>query len=199
MPLLLRFYDPTVAAPGPRNSTLNTILAWPDAALEYHHDYIQTLFPLPEPSPITSAPLVTPTILHAFRSSAPLRAQLLRALARLLAFYGLRATEITNPVTGGGVRVVRAANWDQAKRGWVTRFNHNHLRMTRILRSLRVLGLGGNAEALWGFLREDEEVRGRVGERTIGYWRRASERPLHLAPDEDDEGAVGVVWLRGVE
>lgn len=28
------------------------------------------------------------------------------------------------------------------------------------------------------------------------YWQRAAERPLHLPPDEADENAKGVEWLR---
>jgi hypothetical protein len=28
------------------------------------------------------------------------------------------------------------------------------------------------------------------------YWRRAAERDLHLPPDEEDEDAEGIAWLR---
>jgi hypothetical protein len=57
---------------------------------------------------------------------------------------------------------------------WFRPGNHNFLRLTRIMRSLNVLGLPEYARSLLGQLEqlysEHPEV---VGERTIGYGRRA--------------------------
>lgn len=193
LPLLIRFFDPSIAAPDARNRSLATILSWPDSHLEGSHDYIQTVFPLPEESMFSFAPIVTPQIRNAFLAQAELRSSLRRALERMLTFYGLQFS--SNDESGEEV-ITRGPNFGTASRNWVTRFDHNHLRMTRILRSLRVLGLGNEAKALHDFLSTDEKVTSSVSPRSQMYWRRAAERALHLPPDEEDEDAEGIAWLR---
>ena len=79
-----------------------------------------------------------------------------------------------------------------------TRFDHNHLRITRIIRSLRVLGLEKAALAFHSALIANDFKR-RVSDRTLIFWERAAKRPLHLAPEEGDEDAEGVKWLRELE
>ena len=41
------------------------------------------------------------------------------------------------------------------------------------------------------------DTKGTISDRTKMYWRRAAERGLHLAPEEDDDEAKGLGWLRG--
>lgn len=195
-PLLIRFFDPAIASPDARNRSLATILSWPDSRLESSHDYIQTVFPLPEESMFSFAPIVTPEIRSAFLAQPELRASLRRALERMLKFYGLEVSDEAETGKETTCIITRGANFKTASRNWVTRFDHNHLRLTRILRSLRVLGLGDEAAALHGFLSMDEEVIGAVSPRSQMYWRRAAERDLHLPPDEEDEDAKGIAWLR---
>jgi hypothetical protein len=190
-PLLTRFFDPAIASPDARNRSLATILSWSDSQLESSHDYIQTVFPLPEESMFSFAPIVTPEVRSAFLARPELRASLRGALDRMLTFYGLQFSSASDKET-----VTRGPNFAIASRNWVTRFDHNHLRMTRILRSLRVLGLPDESMALHDFLSTDEEVTDSVSPRSQMYWRRATERDLHLPPDEEDEGAEGIAWLR---
>jgi hypothetical protein len=192
--LLIRFFDPAIAAPGPRNRSLATILAWPDSQLESSHDYIQTVFPLPEESMFSFAPIVTKEVRDAFLAQAELGASLRGALERMLAFYGLQFGAVTDGESQK--TVTRGPHFATASRNWVTRFDHNHLRMTRILRSLRVLGLEGEAAALHKFLSTDEKVTSSVSPRSQMYWRRAAERDLYLPPDEEGEDAEGIAWLR---
>jgi hypothetical protein len=88
--------------------------------------------------------------------------------------------------------VIRGPNWAQASRNWCVRFDHNHLRITRILRCLRVLGLQRECEAFFAALEDvfaDPNVS--ISDRSMMYWRRAVERPLYLAPDDEE-----VDWLR---
>ncbi|KPI39833.1 Opioid growth factor receptor [Cyphellophora attinorum] len=193
VPLLIRFFDPTLASPDTRNRTLITILSWPDSHLEASHDYIQTVFPLPEESMFSFAPIVTSEVRAAFLARSELRASLRRALERMLAFYGLQfsddaggedALQASNndgdAIAKETETVTRGPTFDTASRNWVMRFNHNHLRLTRILRSLRVLGLESEAAALYDFLRTDEAVTGTVSPRSQMYWRRAAQRGLWL-------------------
>lgn len=70
------------------------ILKWSDSELEYSHDYIQTLFPLPEASQIIwSATIIDSRVFDAFRARPELQAKLREAFMRMLSFYGLKWCE----------------------------------------------------------------------------------------------------------
>ena len=57
--------------PDSEGRTLAEILAWSDDELEAVHDYIQWLFPLPEPSMFNAdAPVLTPAEIAAARADA---------------------------------------------------------------------------------------------------------------------------------
>jgi hypothetical protein len=148
------------------------ILAWSDATLEAVHDYIQWLFPLPEPSGANPlAPLVTARVRTAFHESEEMRGRLRAAWLRMLRFYGLA-------VAHHGM-VAPAASFSQRAANWLTPHNHNHLRLTRILRSLHLLGLEQESAALFAALRaiyeEEQQGRRRIGEETFRYWQHATE------------------------
>jgi hypothetical protein len=64
---------------------LEDILAWPDDDLEAVHDFIQWLFPLPEPSQFNpDAPLLTEIDIAAFKSDPLLQANLMKSFERIL-------------------------------------------------------------------------------------------------------------------
>jgi hypothetical protein len=106
----------------------------------------------------------------AIRGNAEMQGRLRSALLRMLAFYGF-------VLDGDAVR--EGPRFATASRNWLHAGNHNHLRLTRMLRSLRVLGLEGEAAALWGALRVLYEREAPAGRRTItgetfAFWRRAA-------------------------
>ena len=192
---IIRFYDPTLQALDSHHRTLNTILAWDDSELEYCHDYIQWLFPLPERSPIApSAPVITRSIFNAFRARPELRARMRDALRRICQFYGLDFQgrdgndRFRIARLGGGVFEARAKTW-------MTRFNHNHLRITRIIRSLRVLGLEEEARVLFEAVEGVYEETGKISARSLMFWRRAVERPLYMAPEDKEDEGMGKDFL----
>ncbi|KAL8800236.1 MAG: hypothetical protein Q9182_005319 [Xanthomendoza sp. 2 TL-2023] len=203
LPFPVRFYSLTSPTADSRGRTLASILTWPDSRLESSHDYIQNLFPLPERSPINpSAPVIDEQTFTAFRSSLDLQNQLRSSLGRMLSFYGFEIVATanssdTNQSIGGNVfHIQPAKNFPSASRNWLTRFDHNHLRITRIIRSCRVLGLETEALTFHSALRRvAEQNQGVLSPKTLMFWRRAAERPLYLAPeDEEDEGG-GKEWL----
>jgi len=109
------------------------------------------------------------------------------ALVRMLRFYGFEMR------TGG--TIAPGANFHVASRNWVKRFNHNHLRITRIIRSLRVLGLENAADE---FFKALEDVYGRsekISEKSMMFWNRAAKRPLFIAPEDDEDGGTGAGFL----
>jgi hypothetical protein len=136
--------------------------------LEEKHDYIQWLFPLLEPSAFNPrAPVLDAGTIARFRADSSLRRNLERSLEVMLDFYGLELT---------GERIVRAGNFGERSANWLTGFNHNFLRLTRILKSLSLLGLESRAEQLFACLEEIYATHQRViSERTMAFWRKAVE------------------------
>ena len=181
---IVRFYDPQVYASDPLGRDLNTILGWSDNELEYCHNYIQYLFPIPEQSAFNFfAPVIDEETYLAFRQRSELRASLKRSYIRMLAFYGFELNENSEEVY-----VSRTPRFNKPAKTWVRRFDHNHLRITRILRSLRVLGLAMEAEALWRALDEVCKEKAVISKKSHEFWTRAAKRALRLAPeDEEDE------------
>ncbi|KAI4124355.1 MAG: hypothetical protein LQ341_007085 [Variospora aurantia] len=200
LPFPVRFYDPKIQAPDSRGRTLTSILAWPDDRLEHSHDYIQILFPLPERSPFNfSAPVIDEQTFSQFRSKSELRDRLRDSFVRLLHFYGFElAPQVsTDEASDGKYRVNLGVDFPHASRNWVTRFDHNHLRITRIIRSCRILGLDDEAQAFHAALwRVNTERPGVISQKSFMFWARAAHRPLFLAPeDERDEGRHGEDFL----
>ncbi len=165
MSSLLEFYRGKLATP--EGFRYAEILAWSDTRLEDVHTYIQWLFPLPERSGANpSAPVLDIATVAEFRRADDLRENLRRAWLRMLRFYGLRQ------VDGG---VARAAEFSSRAHEWLHPGNHNHLRLTRILRSLRVLGLEHESETmLAALLAIAQDTPGAVTPRTVEFWKRTA-------------------------
>lgn len=154
-----------------RGRTLAQILGWDDDELEAVHDYIQWLFPLPERSGANpGAPILDAGTIETFRATAAMRQRLRQALERMLRFYGMEM------VSGeGGVGVERADNFPARARNWLLPGNHNHLRLTRMLRSLRLLGLEAESKALFRALDPIcRDYPGSVSSGTYAFWSDAS-------------------------
>ncbi|EIM24673.1 opioid growth factor receptor-related protein [Microvirga lotononidis] len=98
-----------------RGRLASDVLALSDERLEEVHDYIQWLFPLPTRSAAQpGAPVLTQPEIDAIRTDEAAQRTLARATDRMLQFY-------------------RDTPW------WLTGYDHNHLRITRIIHSLRIL------------------------------------------------------------
>ena len=155
--------------------TFEEIAGWDDGRLEMVHDYIQWLFPLPERSGANpSAPVLDAESIAAIRGDAEMQGRLRAGFERMLAFYGF-ALE--------GDALVEGSRFAASSRNWLHAGNHNHLRLTRMLRSLRVLGLEREAMLLWDALRalyERERAAGRrtIAAETFAFWKRAATSPL---------------------
>ncbi len=140
--------------PDHRGRRLDDILRWDHAQLEFVHDYIQWLFPLTEPSRAQPlSPVLSDADVRLFRSDEVLRQRMRDALAVMLEFYGIEPG---------------------APREWIEAGNHNYLRLTRILRSLRIAGLDAEARRLFVALEEIyQQHPADVGTTTFRYWQEA--------------------------
>jgi hypothetical protein len=180
---LLRFYRDE--GPDDRGRFIHDIWTWDGDRLERTHDYIQWLFPLTEPSGANqAAPLLDAGTIAAFAGEVRLREHLGRSLALMLGFYGYRMAR-------AGEELTVEATPDQSVRQavWLTPFNHNFLRITRILRSATLLGLGGEARAFHSALAHlyHGSARAVIGARTYDFWTAAVVGPRTAQKRETQE------------
>lgn len=133
-----------------RGRTVFEVLAMNDVALEHTHDFIQWLFPLPEPSEaVPDAPVLGPDDIRAVRESELAPIALAAATDRMANFYRLTHE-------------------------WLMPNDHNHRRITRIIRSLRLLVGDAEADAFRATILERvEATRAPISARSRGYWATA--------------------------
>ena len=133
-----------------RGRTLDAVLGFDDGRLEAVHDYIQWLFPLPEASrAVPGAPVLGPGEAEAIRADPAARAGLARALARMTRFY-------------------------EATGAWLVPFDHNHLRITRILAATRSLLGADVARTFHGRVTARNAAAGSpINRDSRRYWDRA--------------------------
>ena len=158
-----------------RGRYLRDLWNWPDERLEDVHDYIQWMFPLRDPSAFNpQAPVLDVEAIAAFGASPELQQNLRTSFLRILRFYGLEMS---------GERIAAAPAFAARSRNWLSANNHNHLRITRILVSLRLLGLEPEAQAFYAFLaalyeREKGNARPAITATSFRFWTAAARDPL---------------------
>lgn len=164
---LIAFYSGT--GTDHRGRTLSGILSFSNAELETCHDYIQWLFPLLEPSPFNpEAPVLTDELIHAFKSSSALQAELHRVLLRMTQFFGVALRE-----TPQGFELLLPQDIEHCH--WMTADNHNHRRLSRMMASLKLLGLETHVAALWQGLQQLAVQHPEAfSASTITHWRLAA-------------------------
>ncbi len=169
---LLAFYSGE--SPDDRGRKLANILKWNDDELENIHDFIQWMFPLRERSGANpQAPVLDESTVEQFHSRGDLQEKLRASLRRMLKFYGLELK------TEGPLAVVEGQNFASRSATWLTTGNHNHLRITRMIKSLKTLGLGNEADALFACLRviyqrQSARSTSPISARTFQFWQDAA-------------------------
>jgi hypothetical protein len=145
---------------------LKEILAWHDGEWEMVHDFIQWLFPLPEPSRFNAdAPLLTAEDIAAFHAEKQLRAGLRESYDRFLEFVGLALA---------GDKVVEGEEFASRVPDIWASWNHNWLRISRVLRTLKLLGLETEAQAFCDWLESVYKSRRfPITPETFSYWSDA--------------------------
>ena len=107
-----------------RGRILAMLLQQTDHQAETTHDYIQWLFPLDEPSrSVMSAPVLNELDIEDIRQSNLAQQNLVKSASWFLGFL-------------------------ERNDHWITKYDHNHLRITRVIKSLRLLA---SDEAADGF------------------------------------------------
>ncbi len=152
---------------------IEDIWAWDYQKLESTHDYIQWLFPLKQKSRFNAnAPVLNNEVIQAFTTNEQLRIRLVKSLKVMLSFYGLQCFEQGNT----DIEITKSDKYESRKPDWISIGNHNYLRLTRILTSLRILGLSNYAQVLFKCLDQIYKQESRsIGSKTYAFWKSAVE------------------------
>jgi hypothetical protein len=132
------------------------MLSVTDLEMEKCHDQIQWMFPLHEFSKhAKTCPIITPETVAKAQNHLSVRDNLLRATDRMEKFFGIGLYE------------------DRDKqRQWCKNHNHNLLRVTRIIRCLRLFGMEEAAEDFYNKVVPVGEYFG-VSSFTLSKWQQA--------------------------
>jgi hypothetical protein len=138
-----------------KNRTFLQMLSFSDETLEKCHDQIQWMFPLHEESfHAITYPVLSPSIVNQARKSATIKENMKKAVKRMSDFYGF-------------------TNDDRNKqRSWCRDHDHNLLRVTRIIRSLRFFGLEDEAAEFYDKAIESADYFC-LSKVTVAYWWKA--------------------------
>jgi hypothetical protein len=153
--------------------TIDEIWTWDRKRLESTHDYIQWLFPTRTKSTFhPEAPVLNDAQVRRFRESSELQQRVVRSLDLMLDFYGLRRSTRAD----GALQIVPSAEFS-SRSDWLQRGDHNHLRLTRIITSLRLVGLATHSRALYDCVNTlgRTEPNG-ISRETLEYWASAARR-----------------------
>ena len=171
MAAIIEFYNGEIVHP--KGFTPGYIWQWPDQVLESEHTYIQWLFPLTVTSQyVESSPILTADEISEFKASPDLQSRLLRSFVVMLKFYGFSMDEA--PDKNGKPRITEGPDFFYKKDNWLTPHNHNLLRISRILGSLTLLGLGRYAIAFHeALLKVNKDFPGIIHANSVEIWGRA--------------------------
>ena len=106
----------------------------------------------------------------AFADDRQLRQNLLQSVTVMLKFYGWQGV-----VSEAEELSIKPSSDRQARESeWICPFDHNYLRITRILKCLMVFGLKQPALAFYACLEQVYRERSDlIGGETFGYWKNA--------------------------
>ena len=139
-----------------KDRTFASMLEWTDKDLENCHDQVQWMFPLHEESQHANTyPIVDKDVIDKAKQYPEIKDNLRLAKDRFERFYAIGAYEDRD-----------------IQRKWCRDRNHNLLRVTRIIRCLRLFGLEEEAHDFYKKAYEVGEHFG-ISQLTKMYWSKA--------------------------
>ena len=133
-----------------KGRTLQDIWSYSDDEIEKKHDFIQMIFPLNQPSN---------SVFHGIY------------LEDSKVIENLRK----NPIVQSNV--IKSANWFlsflERTNHWKVPNNHNHLRITRIIQSLRLLVSDKEADVFYNSIMAMLSENNQINATSLQYWKKA--------------------------
>jgi len=150
--------------------SIHTIFRMRDDQMESVHNYIQWLFPLHEESQcVEGSPVLTFEDVNRLRSNPTAIENMKAAINKFRYFLGLpqmQRVEADYDQPRGNFNESKVNTWCQDG-------NHNLLRVTRAIRSIRLFGLVDEAEEFYADVLRVARAR-KINRRTLQYWERAA-------------------------
>ena len=133
--------------PDHRGRILAVVLQQTDHQAETTHDYIQCLFPLDEPSrSVMGTPVLNELDIEDIRHSELAQQNLVKSAIWFLGFL-------------------------ERNDHWITKYDHNHLRITRVIKSLRLLASDEVADEFRDkMLRLAGDKLNLIDQKAQGFW-----------------------------
>lgn len=136
--------------------------------LEMDHSYIQYMFPSNEPSMMNGdSPTMTKEESHIFKNDPELQEKVKKSFLVILNFFGFELVSQDGLLS---IIPLKSTIKRPKPQAWLEHFNHNMLRVTRILKCLRLTGLGQYAILFFHAL---IEYKDNLSENTLWHWKRA--------------------------
>ena len=152
-------------APDHKGRYIDAVWALSHFWLEHTHDYIQWLFPIPEAGRFNAfAPLLTDVEREVFHDDSALREQQRVSLDVMLSFLGL---------VRDGLNITAQPSLNIRDHIWLKAGGHNHLRISRMIRSLALCHQYDLALALQEAVIRIGTEQGIVSDASIQYWSEA--------------------------
>ena len=135
-----------------KNRFLNDIWNFTDEDIEHTHDFIQLLFPLNEQSE---------SVFHGYY------------LNTKSSIINIKSNDLAKS------NIVRSSKWFlsflERNNHWRRRHDHNYLRITRIIKSLRLLVSDEEANKFYKLFMQqiDESLKSKINLTTLSYWENA--------------------------
>lgn len=133
--------------------------------LELTHNYIQWLFPLKEKSNAAYSVPLTDEMVEIISNDNDILTNIKKAFAMMLHFYGFHLDKDTDEIS-----ILKSKSWMMMH--WLNPYNHNFLRITRILSCLCICEMSNLAKKWLALL---EEITKDIPYCNLSkeYWREA--------------------------
>lgn len=140
---------------------LNDILNYTDKQLEDKHNFIQYLFPLESKSKYNpKAPIIDQKFILEAQHNPEIKKNIVRSFGRMMDFYGFHTK--TKPLH---------LEDREEKKQWLTKGNHNFLRLTRIIDFLFLVKMDLLAYILFEQLCKLKKKSDVIDSKTFGIWQ----------------------------
>jgi len=166
MSILVEFYRNE--QPTPEGLMFADFVNYSYEQFEGDHAWIQWILPTKEASAFNpDVPLLTDEDITLFKSDSKILENYMYAIYRVMDFYGMT-------IFKGNAMWQEAGNHKNPK-WWLEHFNHNFLRVTRLLLSLRYMGYDNLSQSIFELLKvHREQYQNSVDQ----YWEPSVYGPL---------------------
>jgi len=169
-PNLINFYRNL--GPDSEGRFIHDILQQDDEWWDGCHDHIQWVFPLNDASLFNrNAPILDNDTIKIFQQDKVIHAQATAAVLRYMRFLGFTVGH-----NGHSFEFDDSEETVEKFSIWVRKADHNHLRITRMLKFLKLIKLDHLADKVFEALSAVKEDFGHlIPDQTFGYWQRAKD------------------------